>query len=173
MGTDATEVRIESASEIARGLRDELERWTDEVFGHIAYQWATPQWYAAARTGGLLTGSLTVVTREITAGDERVLLAGIGNVVTKQEHRRRGVATAMLRAAEELMHTKLGAEFGLLICQRAVAPVYKQAGWTRVEGPTRFWQASGVVTYPQDTMILKLTARRWPDGPINLCGLPW
>lgn len=173
MATDAIEVRIDSADEVDPALRDELKRWTDEVFGHIAYQWAPAEWYATARVEGVLVGSLKIATRDMTAADERVRVAGIGNVVTKPEYGKRGVATAMLRAAEDLMRAKLGAEFGLLICRREVAPVYEKAGWIHVEGPTRFRQPSGTVIYPQDTMVLKLTARGWPGGPINLCGLPW
>lgn len=173
MGSDAIEVRIERADEIGPELKGELKRWTDEVFGYIAYQWAPAEWFATARIGGVLVGSLKIVTREMTAADERVRVAGIGNVVTKPEYGKRGVATAMLRASEDLMRTKLGAEFGLLICRRKVAPVYEKAGWIHVDGPTRFWQPSGIVTYPQDTMVLKLTTREWPGGPIDLCGLPW
>lgn len=158
MGSDAIEVRIESAQEIDSALYDELKRWTDEVFGHIAYQWAPAEWLATARVKELLAGSLKIVTRDMTAADERVRVAGIGNVVTKPEYSKRGVAPAMLRAAENLMRTKLGAEFGLLICRREVAPVYEKAGWIHAEGPTRFRQPSGTVTYPQDTMVLNSRA---------------
>jgi hypothetical protein len=64
---EAVEFRVESAEEIAPAPREEIKRWTDEVFGQIAYQWARAQWYATARTHGLLVGSLKVVAREITA----------------------------------------------------------------------------------------------------------
>ena len=173
MPSQAVEVRIESAAEIAEELRAELERWTDEVFGQIAYQWAPSQWYATARIDGNLVGSLTLVAREAAAAAERVRVGGVGNVVTKPAYRRRGVALAMMRAAEGVMRARLDAEFGLLICRRAVAPVYEKAGWVRVAGPTRFWQPAGITTYPEETMILQLTAREWPGGSIDLCGLPW
>ncbi|MFZ1886780.1 MAG: GNAT family N-acetyltransferase [Candidatus Binataceae bacterium] len=173
MGSDAIEVRVERAEQISPELKGELKCWTDQVFGHIAYEWAPAEWFATACIEGLLVGSLKIVTREMTAADQRVRVAGIGNVVTKPEYSKRGVATAMLHAAEDLMRTKLGTEFGLLICRRKVAPVYEKAGWIHVDGPTRFWQPSGIVTYPQDTMVLRLTTREWPSGPIDLCGLPW
>lgn len=171
--TAAIEVRIESAAAIAPELRDKLDRWSDAEFGQIPYQWAPAEWYAAAYLDGLLAGSLTIVTREISAGGEAVRVAGIGNVMTKPEYRRRGLATAMMRAAAELMRTRLEVEFGLLICQPRVAPVYANVGWTGVRGPTQFRQQSGTTTYPHDTMVLKLTAREWPIGTIDLRGLPW
>ncbi len=114
-----------------------------------------------------------MVTREVSTGGELVRVAGIGNVMTRPEYRRRGVASAMMRAAADLMRFRLGTEFGMLICHPRVAPVYARAGWIRVEGPTRFAQASGIATYPHDTMVLKLTEREWPGGPIDLRGLPW
>ncbi len=64
MGADAIEVRIESANEIDPDLKAELKRWTDEVFGRIAYEWAQAEWFATARIEGLLAGSLKVVTRD-------------------------------------------------------------------------------------------------------------
>lgn len=173
MPQTAIEVSIESVAAIAPQLRDELERWSDLEFGNIPYQWAPAQWYAAAYVDGRLAGSLTIVTREMTAGGERFRVAGIGNVVTKPEYRLQGVASAMLRAAADLMRTRLEVEFGLLICGRRLAPVYAKAGWTRVEGPTQFSQPSGMTTYPGFTMVLKLTTRAWPAGAIDLRGLPW
>ena len=173
MNRAAIDVRIERVAAIDDELRGEIERWTDAQFGHIRYVWAPSEWYAIARVDGRLAGTLTLVTREVAAGRERVRVAGIGNVVTKPECRLRGVASAMMRAASDLMRTTLEVEFGMLICLREVAPVYEKAGWIRVEGPTEFSQPKGRATYPHDTMILKLTARAWPDGPIDLCGLPW
>ena len=103
----AIEVRIESADEIDPALREELEAWSDLEFGEIPYQWAPAHWYAAAYLDARLAGSLTLVTREVRAGGERVRVAGIGNVVTKPEYRRRGVASAMMGAAADLMRTTL------------------------------------------------------------------
>ena len=173
MKSSSIDVRIHEFSEINPALRDELEDWTDAEFGHIRYQWAPSEWYVSARLDGHLAGSLTIVTRQMTAGGEPMRVAGIGNVVTKSEYRHRGVASAMLRASADHTRTRLNAEFGVLICRREVGPVYEKSGWVRVEGPTRFSQPTGAVTYPGDTMILKLTVREWPGGAIDLCGLPW
>ena len=173
MESSSIDVRIHKFSEIDPALRDELEDWTDAEFGHIRYQWAPSEWYVSERLDGHLAGSLTTVTRQMTAGGEPMRVAGIGNVITKSEYRRRGVASAMLRASADHSRTRLNAEFGVLICRREVGPVYEKSGWVRVEGPTRSLQPTGPATYPGDTMILKLTAREWPGGAIDLCGLPW
>ncbi len=169
----AVEVELYGAKEIDPSLRAHLRRLFDAEFGSIAYQWAPPEWYASARIGGRSAGGLVIVTREVEAGGTRARVAGIGNVVTLPEYRRMGVATAMLSCAAQLMRDRLAAEFGLLICRHQVAPVYEKSGWKRVGGPTRFRQPSGIVTYPYDTMVLRIGWRQWPDGEIDLRGLPW
>jgi GNAT superfamily N-acetyltransferase len=166
-------VAIHSAIEIDSALRDELEAWDNEQFGQIPYQWAPAEWYAEARVGGRLAGALEIVTREVRVGAESARVAGIGGVKTRPEFRLRGVASAMLSAAADLMRQKLDVEFGLLICQRRVAPVYAKAGWVHVSGPTSFAQPSGIKTYPNDTMVLQLKSRQWPGGAIDLRGNPW
>jgi len=166
-------VAIHSAHKIDPVLRNELEAWDHEQFGQIPYQWTPAEWYAEARIEERLAGALEIVTREVKAGVESARVAGIGGVKTKPELRLRGVASAMLSAAAQLMRDRLDVEFGLLICQRRVAPVYEKAGWVRVSGSTSFPQPSGIVTYPSDTMVLKLGTRNWPAGPIDLCGNPW
>src|SRR5438552_18647981 len=116
---------------------------------------------------------LEIFTRDVVAGKERARVAGIGSVVTKAEHRKQGIATAMLERAASVMRDQLDVEFGMLICRGEVAPVYVKSGWVRVEGSTRFWQPSGMVIYPYETMVLKLGEREWPAGAIDLNGLPW
>jgi GNAT superfamily N-acetyltransferase len=166
-------VVIHSAAAIDPALREELEAWDHEQFGQIPYEWTPAEWYAEARIEVRLAGALEIVTRKVRVGTEAARVAGIGGVKTKPEFRLRSVASAMLSAAAELMRDRLDVEFGLLICQRRVAPVYEKAGWIRVSGPTHFAQPSGIITYPYDTMVLKLNVREWPDGPIDLCGNPW
>jgi len=172
-GSSQIAVAIHSAIEIDPVLRDELEAWDHEQFGQIPYQWTSAEWYAEARIDGRLAGALEIVTRAVGVGDESARVAGIGGVKIRPEFRLRGVASAMLSAAAQLMRDQLNVEFGLLICQRRVAPVYAKAGWVRVIGPTRFSQPSGIKSYPDDTMVLQLKSRRWPDGPIDLRGNPW
>jgi len=166
-------VVLHNAFSIDPALRDELEAWDHEQFGQIPWEWTPAEWYAEARIDDRLAGALEIVTREVRAGTESARVAGIGGVKTRPEFRLRGVASAMLAAAAQLMRDRLDVEFGLLICQHRVAPVYQKAGWIQVTGPTNFAQPSGIVTYPYDTMVLKLGAREWPGGPIDLCGYPW
>ncbi|MGH7779195.1 MAG: GNAT family N-acetyltransferase, partial [Candidatus Binataceae bacterium] len=83
-------------ADVTAEVRSSLDRRFDRVFGDIPFEWAPAEWYATAHIDGRLAGALVIVTREITAGDQLLRVAGIGDVVTRPEHRRRGVASAML-----------------------------------------------------------------------------
>jgi GNAT superfamily N-acetyltransferase len=161
------EVRAES---LARSIWSIATNWNR---GLLPHQRTPSQWYVIARLDDHVVGSLTVVPRQMSTGAESMCIAGLGNVITRPEYRLRGVASAMLHAAAGMMRTRLDVEFGVLFCRREVGPVYEKNGWIRVEGPIRFRQADGTKTYPSDTMVLKLTAREWPAGPIDSWGLPW
>jgi aminoglycoside 2'-N-acetyltransferase I len=114
-----------------------------------------------------------VLDSKVSVGNQIIRVGGIGGVATKPEFRHRGVASAMLARAAEFMKSDLGMEFGLLLCRHEVSPVYAKVGWVIVPGPTTFTRAGVAATYPHDTMILPLSGRAWPPGPIDMLGLPW
>ena len=167
------EVEIHSAPEIDAALRETLEAWFKEQFGHVQYHWADPDWYVVVSCDGKPAGRAGIFERTISIDGIAVQVGGIGGVATRSEWRNRGVASRAMRSAADFIARKLHAPFGLLLCRPAVAPVNAKLGWEKVEGPTTFAQAGGLVTYPDLTMALECGDARWPAGPINLCGLPW
>ncbi len=166
-------VEIHSAREIAVALRETLETWFNEQFGHTTYQWAKPDWYAVVMREGEPVGRLGILERTIAVGSEAIRVGGIAGVATRPEWRSRGVASAAMRAAANFIAHELRCSFGLLLCRHEVAPVYAKLGWETVQGPTSFMQLSGPATYPGLTMVMRFGERPWPGGPIDLCGLPW
>jgi aminoglycoside 2'-N-acetyltransferase I len=165
--------QIFAVAETDPALDVELRDWFRDEFGHMRYQWAEPNYYAILRCGGELAGRLAVFDRQVSVGGVIVRVGGIGGVATKSQFRHQGVASALLSRAAEFMKSQPGAEFGLLLCQPKVSPVYGKLGWTRVDGPTSFSQPGGTVTYPHYTMVLPLTDKVWPRGAIDMLGLPW
>ena len=166
-------VEIHSAREIDAERRATLEAWFDEEFARVAYQWAKPDWYVVVMREGEPVGRLAIVERTIAIGAEAIRVGGIAGVATRPKWRNRGVASVAMRAAANFIAHELRRPFGLLLCRHQVAPVYAKLGWETVEGPTRFMQPSGPVTYPLLTMVMRFGERPWPGGPIDLCGLPW
>jgi len=83
---------------------------------------ADRQWRVIARFDRHRAGSLSTIRRTVIVGDDCVVVAGVGNVLTRPEFWHSGVASAMLNVASDLMRKNLEAEFGLLMCRR---------GWRR------------------------------------------
>jgi len=154
-------------------IHTELKRRFQESFGHVPYQWANPDWYVLAKQDQFLIGSLGIFDRRISVNGNLINVAGIGGVITHSQWRGQGVARALLMETNRFIQENLKYDFGLLICREEVAPVYQKSGWYIVEGSTRFEQPGGQVLYPKLTMVCSLTEKSWPEGEINLCGLPW
>jgi GNAT superfamily N-acetyltransferase len=166
-------VEIHSARGLGAPLRDLLEAWFKEEFGATAYQWAPADWYAVVKAGGVAVGRVGILARTVAVGGEAVRVGGIAGVATRPEWRHRGVASVAMRAATQFIQRDLECPFGLLLCQRRVSPVYAKLGWQSVAGPTSFEQPGGRTTYQSLTMMIQLGERRWPEGAIDLRGLPW
>jgi aminoglycoside 2'-N-acetyltransferase I len=165
-------IRLLQAAETDPALANELRGWFEEEFGR-ADRWAEPDFYVILSLEEQLAGRLAILDRQVSVDGATVRVGGIGGVATKTKFRHRGVASAMLVRAAEFMKNDLEVEFGFLLCRHEVSPVYTKMGWIIVPGPTTFTRAGVVATYPNDTMILPLTERRWPSGPIDMLGLPW
>jgi aminoglycoside 2'-N-acetyltransferase I len=166
-------VAVYDVATMPADLRSELEAWFDRQFGHLPFQWTPPEWYVVARLDGQLVGRLSVARREISVGGTRVDVGGVAGVTTLPELRRRGIAAAMMRRTATLFRDELAVAFGHLLCRADIAPVYASVGWERVAVPTWFTQRSGRQRYPHETMILRCAGQPWPEGEIDLGGLPW
>jgi hypothetical protein len=166
-------IEIHSAKNIPSERSLELVRWFDKEFGKIPFQWAGPDWYVLALSDDKLSGRVAIVERKVSVNGGLIEIAGISGVITATECRGQGVGNTMLRSAAEFIQTQLKINYGLLLCRSQVAPFYEQLGWKIIDGPTTFDQPSGKTVFPRLTMVLELDEKPWPDGPVDLCGLPW
>ena len=166
-------IEVYPESNLSSTQLTELEEWFRQEFGHIPYQWATPDWYVLALMDSVLVSRLGIIERVVSVGQRSVRVAGISGIITHPEWRGRKIASAVLNKAVEFIKSKMDVEFALLLCRQEVAPVYVRLGWMLVDGPTTFWQPAGEVTYPKLTMVLECGKKSWPTGPIDLGGLPW
>ena len=165
-------LEILAAAETDGALAEELRDWFEEEFGR-ADRWAEADHYVILRLDGQLGGRLGLLDRKVAVGTQIIRVGGIGGVATKPAFRHRGVASAMPSRGGEFMKNDLRVEFGFLLCRHSMSPVYTKLGWLLVPGPTTFTRGGITATYPNDTMVLPLTEKTWPPGPIDMLGLPW
>jgi hypothetical protein len=50
---------------------------------------------------------------------------------------------------------------------------YKKVGWKEVAHVLVVDQPTGKTMLNYPVMVLPVCKQKWPDGPIDLCGLPW
>ena len=167
------EIKINTASDLSSEHRKELEEWFQEEFSYIGYQWSPPSWYVTAWIDHNLVGRAGIIERDVLVGQRSIHVGGISGVITHENWRRCGIASSVVDKAVTFIKDELDAQFCFLLSREKVASLYIGRGWKLVEGPTTFEQPSGPTTYPQLTMVLPCGEEEWPEGLINLCGLPW
>lgn len=136
-------------------------------------QWATPDWAVMVWEGEEMVSNVHIIVRTARVGGQPVRLGGIGNVATKVEWRKRGYASAALKVATDFLRDPLGVEFGLMIAIERMVPRYEKDGWKVVATSMQVEQAGGTVAMNYPIMILPVGGSDWPQGVIDLCGLPW
>ena len=171
-------IEIIADADLQEELRRIVDQWTADSFFEQAfftpdYKWAKPDWHVLVWVGDQVVSCLKVIERTGTVGGHPVKMAGVGDVVTPPPLRRRGYASAAVKAASAFICEKLDAEFGVLMCEEHLVHFYARYGWQRVPEPLQFDEPWGKVTSPEVTMVLPCRGQEWPDGPIDLCGLPW
>jgi aminoglycoside 2'-N-acetyltransferase I len=168
-------IEIKRAGELTEGERAYIGDWLRQQFSEEShdYTWSDVDWHVLLRVNGQLVSHVEIVERTGTVDGRPVKLGGIGGVVTLPEWRRRGLATAVLERAAAFMRDELKVAFGLLICSQDMMPFYRKLSWQVVEGPLVFDQPGGKVTLTGVAMVLSCVGKKWPQGMIDLCGLPW
>jgi predicted acetyltransferase len=141
----------------------------------MRYRWASdPSWRVIAREDGQVVSHASIHEREVLVNGEPVRIGGIGAVMTAPEHQGRGLATAVLRRAHQLMCEELQVPFALLICLEHRQSLYEGLGWQVMEVVLEAEQPDSKVVM-DDVLVMGLSCGELhlPSGVIDLCGSPW
>jgi aminoglycoside 2'-N-acetyltransferase I len=114
-----------------------------------------------------------IYRREAKWNGRKVIIGGIGGVLTREDKRRRGYATIALDAAIRTLQDEGSIDLGLLFCEPRHAPFYVGRGWTPFEGDIYAEQPSGRIKYTAIMPHVFDLRRKLHRGTIDLCGLPW
>lgn len=136
-------------------------------------KWASPDWAVMVWEDDELVSNVHIIQRTIKVGSEEVRLGGIGNIATKLEWRKRGYATQALKVATDYLTDPLKVDFGLMIAIEQMIRHYEKKGWRVVAQSMLMEQPSGKMALSYPVMILPVGKQDWPEGVIDLCGLPW
>lgn len=130
-------------------------------------------WMGLGRLGEELVTILGLLKREILVGKRTILVYGIGGVATHPNWQKQGFSSALLNKAAQFMLENKEATFGLLICAEERRSFYGLAGWKYVADALFYFQSGNKRKLKSVVMVLPILEQNWPQGEIDLCGLPW
>jgi predicted acetyltransferase len=159
--------------DLTQQRRNQLAQWFKDEFGYIPLKWAEPQWYILAFNDSELIGRVGIIDRLVLVADKQIRVGGISGVIAKNERRNNGVGKALMAESVKAIKDKLNASFGLLLCRKEVFGFYDKLGWKVNDFPTTFEQPQGKMVFPNLTMTYSCDSDFWPNGPVDLNGLPW
>lgn len=173
--SNGVSVEVVLKEETPADIAEMLAQWSVECFGSALteLEWSEPEWRMLVKNDGKLVSHLGIVERDVFAGESRVRIAGICNVMTPKEWRGRGYASAAMCAAADFMAATLRADFGLLLCEKHLVGLYESLGWKSVKGAVSFEQPDGKRLWTHEAMVLPFGFKEWPEGDVDLRGLPW
>jgi len=147
---------------------------TSSLYAYLSgTKWATADWTVMGWEDEELVTNIHIIERTCMVGEQPVKLGGIGNVATKVEWRKRGYATKALKLAVDFLHYPLKVDFGLMIATEKMIHGYEKRGWNVVAQSMLIEQPPEKKTFRIPIMTLPVLKQDWPEGGIDLCGLPW
>ncbi len=103
-------------------------------------EWRPKEQHVALRDDrGRLVASAGMLVAEVSAGDERFAVVGLGGVFVNGEHRGRGLSLRVIEAALAKAGT-LGPDHVILFCHEDRAELYRRFGFGEVAGGS--WSSS-------------------------------
>ncbi len=162
---------IRPSAELSEYEHWQVRSWQAQTFD-LSEEFATVDWYVFGIRAGKWVSMLELTQRTAIVDQQPIELALIGSVVTVPQWRGQGYASAVLQHATSFFCQQRGVAFGLLLCMDGVVSFYERQGWQRVLEPLFYDQPSGKVRSDQNTMVYACHNQVWPQGMIDLCGLP-
>jgi len=143
------------------------------------FSWAHVVWANAERRvlvwneAGELVCHVGLYSREAKWTDKVVRIGGIGGVITREDARKQGCASAAMRVAVAELREHSGADFALLVCEPHNFAFYRGLDWRQFTGEIFAEQPAGRVRFDAMTPFVFDMRLSPQSGSIDLCGLPW
>lgn len=166
---DLARLRALFDSEYSQGFGD----WDPEQ----PYGYAPHDMHVIAYNDDAIVGHVGWARREITVGEQVVVVAGVGGVLVSDGARGFRLGARLMSEAATSMQDATGIDFGYLGCREEVAPFYQFCGWTRVSAAERSIDRAGLPTTDspgQPIFVLPMDpSTEWPNGDVDLQGRAW
>ncbi|MGH2851141.1 MAG: GNAT family N-acetyltransferase [Solirubrobacteraceae bacterium] len=155
--------------------RSELEGDEADPFDAvgITLEFRAKERHVALRDDGRLVASAGLTSTQVSVGDRRFEVVGLGGVIIAAAWRGRGLARRVVE--EALVRARAsGLQFVMLFCHPDRAGLYERLGFMTITSPVRVKQAHGFAPMAQRTMWRPLEpGASWPAGDVTVHDLPF
>ncbi len=134
-----------------------------------------------ADEAGRPVAHLGLERRTVGVDGRDVLVAGVGDVAVDPARQGQGLGALLMQALDEQLRGQRGlfaADFGFVQCAEPVAGFYRSTGWSPVSNLVRLVAIADQRSVREGhwpTLIRpgRRALDEWPDGLVDLRGLPW
>ena len=159
----------EFAPEVRALLNEAFPEGAPDELGTYYARHGIPTATLLLAEGHHVVGHLAIFEREIRIGAEALRVGLLGEIAVAANRKRLGMARRLVRSAHDHLQAR-SIPFSILF---AFEPrVYASSGYKLMQNEARFLDADGhwkILVY-RGGMVAELSARRWPNQPIDLCG---
>ena len=166
-------IEIMVVDELSLDIKNLIQRANNREFGNDSLIYDDPEINILGFFEEKLVSQVAILKRTITVNKIPLKIGGVCYLVTEPDYRGNGFGSTLMRDAISYLTQELKLPFGLLTCRRELEEFYMRVGYKTVNGPTIFDQPDGIRTCKGLTMVIECGGISWPEGEINLCGLPW
>jgi len=167
------EIVIKTVNDLAPDDSGFIARGRELLFAGDSMVYALPERYLLGYAQGEPVTQMGILQRTITVDDEPLLIAGLGYLLTLPEHRGQGYATELMAGAVTFVRDTLDLSYCLLTCKLRLESLYAGMGWRALDAPNVFTQPTGNRRCGGLIMVFECGPEPWPEGDIDLRGLPW
>ncbi len=155
----------------------EIEAGEREPWGGGAESlaWVDKQRHVGLRAadGALVAIAGALIAEIEVEGAERFPVVGIGGVFVTARERGHGLVWKLLEPLLAIAE-QMGPERAMLFCRPQLTKLYGRLAFAEIQAPVRAQQPDGEIEMPMRAMWRPLRAGvRWPDGAVELLGLPF
>lgn len=165
------QIKVMPAGKVPLLLRWQLWWWKKRTF-RLDMRLAPAQWYILAFVEGSLVSVLEIVRRRGSVGGDSLTLGLLGGVITAPRWRGQGYGSALLKHAAGFICDEMGCDFGLLFCGEGLVAFYERLGWQLVPNAYVYDQPRGKTEGHLKLMVFPCRGQGFPQGLVDLEGLP-
>jgi len=166
-------IEIKTVNELSDELAQYIQNCHEREFRNDSMVYAHPEIYILGYLNDKPVTQAGILQRTITVDGKPLLIGGVSFLITEPEYRGHGFASLVMKEAVSFLNNELSLGLVLLTCKPRLESLYNGMGWRTVAGPTVFVQPTGMRACGGLTMVHESAGTTWPEGEIDLCGLPW